>query len=159
MRFQAVLRKIQIKLKSIHLTCTLIKNVETPSKTLIYWAFFPFPVWVAEDLIHGTTPSWIPFYLDRGFLFEKIWQWNVWLNWQGNYPLTYRTEGERDPYNTAQSLDSPRKMPWQQHSFIGPGISTAAPWPCMELPGSFNDFLLRVWQRLIAIHCCQDYNL
>ena len=48
--------------------------------------------------------------------------------------------------NSDISLDSPRKILWQQNhenSFIGQGISFAAPWPWISL--SIQLFLLRVY--------------
>ena len=50
-----------------------------------------------------------------------------------------------------QFLDSPRKILWQQNSFIGPGISCAAPWPWNCLVHSMIFIESVVWQWLRSL--------
>ncbi len=70
-----------------HLSVHSQNFVESPSKTLSHWDFSSFPVWVAGFLTDRESLSWILVYLNGMILFEKIWQSNIWLISQGNYPL------------------------------------------------------------------------
>ena len=110
-------------------------------------SFFPFSVWVAGYLTERESVSWILVYFDGIFLLEKIWQSNIWLTSQGNYPLNLLPRYFLAEMNPNISLDSPSKILRRQNhedSSIWQGISFAAPWP-RNLPHPFNDFLLRVW--------------
>ena len=68
------------------------KIFESPSRTLICWAVFPFTAWIAGYLTHGKSfekVSWIMSHLYGIVLFEKIYQSNAWSTWQENNPSVF----------------------------------------------------------------------
>ncbi len=67
---------------------TLIKKIWNSQERPHRLSFFPFPLWVEEDLYPWNIHGWILCVSGAIILFECIWKENVWLNWQGIYPLS-----------------------------------------------------------------------
>ena len=99
--------------------------------------------------------SWILVYLDRIFLLENIWQLNIWLTSQGNYPLnrlpqyfTCWNELIHISWFTQENtvaVKSWRFLHWTRN-FLRSTVTMDLPWP-------FNDFLLRVYFCPPWFHC------